>query len=277
LHVHIVAPVPVEILKKAPELESFRLADYFRRANLLSEMISVFEGYPIKMNQSGTAIFFGYLQPGDLKIVQRFFREAAQGRTPAPLSDQIKIGWIGFRGSDKYDQPGLYGFEYRAVGEDTRPQFVKAVLNGLQYGMVKNELGISRADMQRWQDEHQGLGIEALWYHQNGTLVRQGGHLPPEVQAQFSKAKVSAGLKGDDAVRMLAYNWSEDPIVWGNTALADRIREAQGEAIQAIASGLAPNDAIRVFLAESGLLEATAGSLGMPQVAQSLKLRERRS
>jgi hypothetical protein len=270
LHVHIVNPLPMTALKADPDGEAFHLTDFVRRANLLAEMISIYEGAPILRREHGTEVIFAYYKAEELSEVQRFFAAAGRGE-PARIADTT-MGWASARSSDKYDEPGLWGIEYRAISDDTPPELVRAVLNGLQYDMRKNDLGISPKHLKDWQKAHPGRNIESLWYHRSEPLAAQGESLPADARKLLGHRRVQAALKKDDAVRLLAYNWADDPLVWGNAELVEKIEQARQSALEALIDDqMDTSDVLREFLADSGLLEATAASLNMRQVSDALE------
>ena len=52
------------------------------------------------------------------------------------LGDDVKIGWIGFRASDKYDGSSLWGIEYRAIDRGNYDHQMREFMNALQFSML---------------------------------------------------------------------------------------------------------------------------------------------
>ena len=57
---------------------------------------------------------FGSLKGEMLQGVVTYLKNVGKGKNK-PVGEAFKGAWVGFRGSDKYDAPNLFGFEVEGV------------------------------------------------------------------------------------------------------------------------------------------------------------------
>lgn len=273
-HVHVVAPLPVEALRRDPDFEAARLADFYRRTNILAEMASIImEAAQLRKNeavddQGNKVVIFGNLSMPALKGVARYLSDVGRG-IDRPLKDAYKIAYVGFWGSDKYDEPGLYGFEYRAISRHFEPIQLREFLDQIQRGMLTQDYGIAPETFRRWMARYARDGADAA-ETMGKTLHTRGWEELLASAAPEVRAVVPQGMKApkDHAIRMLVNNWSDDPLIFENEPLKRRIVAAQVAGLKKLKEGGNPTAVVADFLVDSGLYEAVSLSLGVNDPAR---------
>jgi len=92
---------------------------------------------------------------------------------------------------------------------------------------------------------------------------------PPPVETlnltAAQRPRVGKALGEDVAVRMLTFDWSNDPMFHGKPERLEKLRAAQTQALKKIGNGRTKHERIMYdFVLESGLFQTTAESLNMP-------------
>ncbi|NBS20141.1 MAG: hypothetical protein EBS74_10250 [Flavobacteriia bacterium] len=108
-HAYVVTPIPQKALEADPRLVSLQHADFFRRVNLAAEMMSIVDRHhSITQNKQKMGdqevMFFSWLELDKLQEVRRYLEARGMNRD-FRLGDFVKMGWVGFRGHDKFDAP----------------------------------------------------------------------------------------------------------------------------------------------------------------------------
>lgn len=270
-HVHIVAPIPAEALAAAPEIHSAMMGDFFRRTNLFAEMFGVVDkGDAIYDSEHDGAIYFSSLKAEALADVTRYFLDVAEGKSPK-IGDTFKDAWVGMRGSDKYDQPGLWGIEYREVSRSDSPGQVKIILDAVQWSMSQDSYGLGKERVQRWMASRPPWikvpdMLRMSWYNQPWKtlfksmppLVKQRVGIERQVREAFEQK-----FKQHTEAKMLFFDWSKDPLVFAHPELAEKIANAQVRAISQIEAGGKINATMKEFLEDTGLFRLVAQSIGV--------------
>lgn len=266
-HVHIVAPIPIQKLKMSPHTQSIRMGEYYRRVNLVSEMLTITKQSGGIYAKTGEGIvYFDSLTAKKLKGVTKYFEDLAAGKNPE-VGDQYKMAWVGLRGSDKYDQPGLYGYEFRNITAQGDPIEDEKLLNSIQWSINKDEYGISEQKISDWTNKyHPGKSpsdaVASTWYNQSfHSLYKQANPLVRENIGLWGRMSLWVS-SNNKAVKMLLYDWTKDPILFDKPELSKKILEKQVDAIKKIRSDADPDEVLRDFLKESNLLEIFARSIG---------------
>ncbi len=265
-HVHIVAPLPRQALEAEPNLEAAVLGDFYRRVNLLAEMSTLFDdGFPIEEKARRKIVYFAPLRAENLVGVTRYFRRVGQGRR-RPIGDEYKQAWVGFRGSDTYDQPGLYGLEYRAILGDVDEIIYRERLNDIQRAMVRREYGLDKSRIKTWLGERSAPeAVGKSWYNRPWEELLQSASSEVKGQLKPRLVKVLASKKNTTAhveIKMLVHDWSDDPLVFGDVALEKKITGAQARALARLNPSLENLSIVmHDFLIDSGLYERVAQSL----------------
>ncbi len=268
-HLHMVTRLPVKALKARPELEAAKLGDFVRRANLAAEMVDiVHDGGGIAPRQNEDAIYFGSFSAEDLHGVTNYFLDVAHGENPA-ISDQYKMGWVGMRGSDKYDQPGLWGLEYRAIHRESRMATHRPVLNGLQFTMAQPELGFSADRFEAWFNgasrENPAERVSSAWYNQSWYDLFLEPRTPEARKAlqKIGGDEFQALAEHAGELKMLLFDWSKDPLFFDQPAKLKSIAKLQARGLVRLSRGEAPSSVMRDFLLDSGIYQDTLLSIGV--------------
>ena len=277
-HVHITARLPLELMRENPELYAAMLADYHRRSNLLSEILGIFSGADFDAVGLGILNEFDILSDHHLYQATQYFLERGLGRTPA-LDDDLKMAFVGMRGSDKYDKPGLWGQEYRMINALDDEGVVKQVLNGIQWQMNNNEFGISADQIRKWRG-HLPWGdvksrVSELSYNRHpDTLIAKApksvlAALTDNAKAYLNKQMITKGvqrvtrLDKNKELKMLLHDWSHDTLFFDNPPFQQKILEAQVKAVKKLDAKIpSPLNIVQEFLWESGIAQAVAESMG---------------
>lgn len=250
-HVHITAPIPIRALRTNPKKEAARLTDYYRRINLLADLYGLLHGAELKSSvyKSGAdeVEVFGHLSRENITGVQNYFEALGRGENPE-ITDSYKIAYIGFRGKDTYDTPNLWGIEYRAIHPGMKTKILEPLLDALQHGMIKREYGISKQVFDEWFGK--GKTISKFWYD-------DGSH--------YSKKLSSPEFL------LLTHDWSKDILFINNPEALSKLQEAQKTAQKKIKNKDDPNQVVREFILNSGLLDITAQSVGAGHLIKDLR------
>lgn len=291
LHVHMLAPMPMKVLDADPYFQALLMSDYYRRANLMAEIMSVyFYNRDIKDKSMDDITYMSFANPDDFGRAAKYLFNIAN-RVDDNLEDTLKIGWVGFWGTDKYDQPNLWGLEYRVISANYDPKIVRPILNSIQQGMLLNSYGISQDRMKRWMDHFVGWrptktkvskAISEACYHQTWeNLVSK----PPRLlqrflgfQGRFEILLLSEDFQSlvanKEQIKMLAYDWRQDPLFWGNHSAIQTIERAQRQALQRIQQEIfeSPNlenadellrEIMKEFLVKSQIMATVFMSFGI--------------
>ena len=281
-HVHVLAPLKSSDFGPNPEIHAAMMADFFRRSNLAAEMLTVLhEGGSITREAHGAVTYFDSVPVENLRGDTNYFLKFSKGQEPK-IGARYKMGWVGMRGTDTYDKPGLWGLEVRSISSGTDPEVARGFLNGVQQSMNTSAYGVSREQMGRWLEgvsEHQiDDRIARAWYGQSVNPYAKSADVFFErasiaVQAKLgqgapflaAKDKILDAMTGRKEVKMLLFDWSTDPLVFENPALAEKIASEQLRAIDRILNTPEPNvnDIVSDFLVDSGLYAEVMKSLGV--------------
>lgn len=270
-HVYVVTPIPKEALQAQPKVIGPLNADFFRRVNLAAEMITVMEeGRPIRERKAmvnGEEVqFFGWLGAEQLNEVADYLVAQGNGRSYR-MQDRVKIAWVGFRGHDKFDQPGLMGMEVRSVRPGGAERAYERFLNAIQKSWAEQNLGIGSGDFEQWlTSQYRGDYHQALtenWYHKKwDELV---GKAPLSLKVAMlrmdSDLKSHLSKNAPEELKMVLHDWSHDPLFFNQPDRIHQIRNEQIQALTALKEGISEQTVIREFLEKSGLYESVLRSL----------------
>lgn len=266
LHAHLVAPIPVASLLAQREATGLAIAEFFRRANLLAEMSYASRGFPLKTTREkdGSAMLFNGIYPSFLSAVYRYFMQLD------PVGTRLKMGFIGFRGEDFYDEDGVYGLEYRAIGIPREGAFYRAFADRLLSGMRGEDYGFSAELMPAWLQEVHGLSsfatrwridavesaLESTWYRTPAPLM-----LATTGMARLAAQWVPGGSRL--LKPLLIHDWGSDSRVTEDPESLKRIQAAQWEALRGLwQDGRSLDDVMPAFLRDSGLPRVRLGVAG---------------
>jgi hypothetical protein len=262
LHQHVPVPLPDRI-KAEPEFESLRLSDYYRRLNLFLEMTDVVSGAGISENRRKGVVFFGYLTRARLAGVFRYLRGAGRGR-PVKTSDDFKMAWIGFWGQDKYDKPGMIGFESRALSKNKSVPLMYGFQDRMQLGLLSGDYGMKPDAFKLWLDQRAAEGMSGETALTGALYQRSWAEALRSPEAAGMSPELSKWLKSrrhNQEYKMLFFDWSREPALMGRPEVLDAVRRAQAKAKATLMSGELPD--MSEFILGSGLYDALADSLDL--------------
>ena len=266
-HVHIVAKIPLEKIKEEPNAYPALLGDFFRRVNLVAEMRTLLEDRGVILTRKkGIITEFGGITPSDIEGVINYFDHFYYGGD-IKIGDEFKMGWVGFRGSDTYDELNLYGLEYRAIPKNADQAKTEKMLNAVQAAMTSESYGVPLPQMKRWLELYRpgrssGGAISETFYNQ--PLKNLLKSLNPEIKNAFGlvgRLKIKGAVEQNQAVKMLLFDWSKDPLLFENPALQQKVFQAQLSAVRDFGGGARANQVLRSFLLDSGLYDELSRSL----------------
>jgi hypothetical protein len=263
LHVHMVAKLRPQRLQS--KLGLARQVDFIARTNLAAEMVSILEqGERINRKQDKISIVFDSYSKQRMREMTQYFERLGNGHADA-IGDEFKDGWVAIRGPDAYDEPGLWGLEYRVIDRKDNQEIIKEVLNGIQESMISENYGISDASLAKWLGQRDPSdAIHSSWY--NGTWDEVFQQLPRELAD--SRSWLKEYLKWDEyrenhGLKMIFHDWSRSPLYFHRPKAFERILERQKAAIAELKEGIGPDEVLRRFLLSSGLYEDVLGSVGV--------------
>ena len=284
LHVHMPTEFPLEKLTKDPALGAAELLDFYRRAELVAQFSSIVDE-KVQINSRGAS--FGSLGVSGLADIHTGVLNAVENGLKQ-LPDE-KLGWIGYRSGQVYLNSTLHGLEYRSLSSRSDRQNSRALLDVLQASWVsfaKRPVQTEFSNWYHWAKErdpnlvkplitplkHRAKYLGMLWYDRPWTnLVESLSEelrihylaIPEKILHQvvdLSDNKNSSFNHRE--VKMVFHDWSNDPLVFDQPDLKNKILDAQKDALRRIATG---EDAVRVtrnFLVGSNLYRVFLKSIG---------------
>lgn len=274
-HVHALADLRVQQLKANPRLEVGLHGDHFRRANLAAELVYLIEREEVLFNHSvGRTKYFAALTKENLAGVTSYFQSVADGK-PKRIGDQFKLGWIGFRGSDKYDAPGLFGYEFRAIQEGSTTKVEGALMDAVRDGMTTGETGLSKDVYQAWlKEQPKNAKIEDLvasnlynrpWDKVHESASKQVAEIYSADDFKTLVQQVTPTGTEHLELKMLFHDWSKDPILYGQPKLSEKILNYQIRAVKELRrnSKRPVDEIVSDFAKYSGLYDEVLKSVGV--------------
>jgi hypothetical protein len=267
-HVHIVSPLNIKQLQEEGQIRSVMLTDFYRRANLVLEMMAIVEEkkYGITGRGEKDVLFWDNLSTERLeKVFDHLETSRLTGRQPE-LNSQAKMAYVGFRGADTYDNPELFGFEVRGISHNSNPEYIRNFLNTIQWAMTQDHFGVPKESMKKWMELQKGAVGESLvstWYNQSWEKLKNNGigHRFEEIDPYFRKHIYD--LEQNRELKMILHDWSNDPLIFDKPKLIERIRKEQLKALATLNNGMTSQQkAMRDFLIHSGLYGIFTRSLG---------------
>jgi hypothetical protein len=276
-HVHIVAALDLESLEADP-IEIAAISEFYRRSNLATEMYSIMRegGARIRKNEAEGIMYFNSLTPENLELVVQYFESLADGHD-ASIGSSLKQAYVGLRGSDSYDQEGLWGLEVRAIGANDDPKKVKTLLDALQHQMDQPSYGVSKERLTNWlknqpEGTHLSSSMKTAYYNQDWNTLK--AELPGHLKIQFDgfwgkihQRSMGFQVEENRALKMFVYDWSKDPLFHGNPEALAKIEKAQLEALKDFKKSKSKSpyhlDTIKNFLQNSGIYDAVNASIGI--------------
>lgn len=291
-HVHVVAPMPFDALKRDPCGQSLRMTDFVRRANAVAEMIGIlWHGQSITEVREGTTCYFKPLGAEDLGIIFSYLWDVSHGKRYEP---DRTIDWVSFRGLGKYDDPNLWGMENRWLNADAPSEIAREFLDTVQTAMLDDEYGVPDERLKRWEAclgkngiRYYKDGFAKAWFHKEDweTVLEES---PPHIReflgqkdGLFARLRTRfqdswARLQGkptfrekltffretDASLDLLFHDWSFDPLLFDDPKKLMLIATEQLRALRRIRDGEDLRPAVQDFLKDSGLFTLFAASLG---------------
>jgi hypothetical protein len=281
-HGHVVARRSVGAIPEDPKLEAAIKGDYVRRANLVAEMLAIVEDGKRIWNKE----VFGSFGVDEIEEITQALEGAALGDA-SDVGDMFKLGAVAVYFKGKYDVPGVWGLEVRRIGRTSDPKTSQALLDAIQYGLTQGEYGLSAKQINRWLGSARGdapAKVAKAWYNQPLDALLDSA--PKRIASVMKKRKavkpqeLLGSLANDhNEVKMLLFDWRNDPVVSLDPVLAERILPQQERAIARMldlkfpmskrAERKAINAIMRDFLVDSGLYDAHLGAMGMQRVPKN--------
>lgn len=277
-HAHIVSKIDLEKLKQSKEIQVAKHAEFYRRVNLLAEMVEVFTNRRrlfMKIDEDDKNVTnFGTTTSDKISGIFEYFLNVSNGSKPQ-IGDKFKMGYVGMRGSDKYDSPGLWGLEYRALSRNGQRSIYMTILNKIQELMDNGNMGISDNEMSDWFDfknldstkkiknaisnsYYRKKKVSPDGYH-NEKLNQILGELKPDQLKQLNEL-----AEENLSIMMIFHNWDEDILVYNNPEVLEKIYKAQMRAAHKIVKLMKKTkederkketvNAVQMFLKDSRLI-----------------------
>jgi hypothetical protein len=275
-HAHIVARFPYELFQKDPVLYTALISDYFRRVNLISEMLSI-QLHDVSLRNVSS--FFGYL---DQLRLESFVDELKRiGTNPSELrAYRSKLHAVGVAGPGFYSDHQAWGFEVRTLLQADRGEISERVLDSIQWGLAHNDFGLDENHFKQWlkkfvEEENTPVASAIKGLHYNAeesflpSLFKKSPVANPArtqlVQELVEKKVFDSHLE----LKMLTHNWQSDPLLFQNIEAIARVKRTQAIALDQIGEKwkqgvLNTPEITRImknFLQESQLLELLLKSL----------------
>jgi hypothetical protein len=256
--------------------------DFVRRAELYSQFMTVMETHvDLSENRGshGMINFAPMADPWELRGIGEAFLAKARG---GKLRMNEK-NYVGVRGENFYDQPGLWGLEQRALHGRLSDGEAAVLADALERAGNSENFGFPDNRIARWIDvinrhselplgERQLLG-EASWLYPDYARPVSTAHLTPKERELWGQLVEKSNvlkrsgrprIDTNNLTKLIMHNWSWDPI-WA-TAGADqiaRIQHARYIAMRKLMREEPIQEVTREFLLDTGLLKAMGESLGI--------------
>ncbi len=263
LHVHIVAPLPPQ--EKDATVANLRAlldADRYRRANLLAEAVTIVHGGGMGIYDDGE--HFQHLNPMKLSnVAYQLMAWTTKGDTE--VSTDEKMGWIGFRPPKIYDQPGLYGYEYRGIVRTISVAIYRVVLDAVQRALLAPHARAAKTRMSAWlakqpKELSMQQAIARTWYDGPLSIPRSVVFLlTPSLDNTLVDLKRDRHLE----VSMLVHDWSNDPMLFDRPEALARVEAEQLRGLRRLEKGDDVGVVMKDFLQDSGLFETVLNSFGL--------------
>ena len=294
-HAHIVSKIDLEKLKQSKEIQVAKHAEFYRRVNLLAEMVEVFTNKRrlfMKIDEDDKSVtYFGTTTSDKISGIFEYFLNVSNGSKPQ-IGDKFKMGYVGMRGSDKYDSPGLWGLEYRALSRNGQRSIYMTILNKIQELMDNGNMGISDNEMSDWFDfknldstkkiknaisnsYYRKKNVSPNGYH-NEKLNQILGDLKPDQLKQLNEL-----AQENLSIMMIFHNWDEDILVYNNPEVLEKIYKAQMRAAHKIVKLMKKTkederkketvNAVQMFLKDSRLINLFAESFELQDLDLRMK------
>ena len=191
------------------------------------------------------------------------------------------MGYVGMRGSDKYDSPGLWGLEYRSVSRKGNRNNYKKILDAIQNKMESSGLGIDDTEIEDWLTEMNASSAKEMtslisqnYYRRKN--ISQSGYTNPklnEILGDLDRDTIRklADLKDENlGIMMVFHNWDQDMLFYDKPDTLERIHKNQMRAAHKIVRLLkekdetkrrsATVDTIQNFIKDSKIFEIISES-----------------
>lgn len=285
MHEHIVVPLPQKSLKANSVQTALAITEYYRRANLLAEFVAISDLngiYPNKrfdFKYMASIRYFDSINPDYLSGIFGYL--AVDKYRKMDLGSTYKMGWVGFRGSDLYDQPHLFGFEFRAINGDSDLITHRQIMTQIEKGLRTEDYGFDPKIMSEWSEIKSGSWfqmyktsqkLKSIWYKKSYKQIFLD--LPDYLKevASDSVQKLSMvwslkrNAKGNQAVKMLLYDWSKDPLFFGQPEAQAVLKSVQVKALQRhFENGESLSVVLRDFIWDSGLMQRVVETFHMKE------------
>ena len=283
-HVHIVSKIDIEKLRNNKVTESAKYGEFYRRANLLAEMYEVLTNRRrlfMKIDEDDPGVtHFGITTTDKVEGIIKYFLQTSNGLSPK-IKDKYKMGYVGMRGSDKYDSPGLWGLEYRSVNRKGNRNNYKKILDAIQNKMESSGLGIDDTEVENWLKEMNATSAKEMvslisqnYYRRKN--ISQSGYTSPklnEILGDLDRDTISklSDLKDENlGIMMVFHNWDQDMLFYDKPDILERIHKNQMRAAHKIVRLLkekdetkrrkATIDTIQNFIKDSKIFEIISES-----------------
>lgn len=277
-HEHIVGRLPKRYLRAQPTLGALQMGELFRRTNLLFEVLSNLQKISMVSVKEGGFVYFDSLKAPVLEGATNYFYIVGKGVDHA-INDDYKMALVGMRGSDKFDQPNLWGQEVRAIGGKVAgTDFMVEALNAVQKKMDVPEPAVDAGQMQRWYDKmtarrkrlpSPGTLLASAWHDRGGNARDIITAMPRSLRALATPkvAEILETSKLRAQLSILFFDWSKDPLFFEAPEKLTRIRNAQAAALEALdrrgTLDVLVKDISRTFLRDSGIAEEIFRDFGL--------------
>jgi hypothetical protein len=275
-HIHIVSKMPDKLFEEASsKIAAKVITDYYRRANLLAEVLSSYAGSPVRTVESDGATYFDNLSANSLSSLEVIWAGYSKKRGLPKFGDQYKMAYIGLRGPDSYDQAAIWGLEYRAVPHRPNTKVMSAILDAIQYDMQRSQFTIGPDEIKQWIKDQPDLdgAPHSLLYDMDLDQMLSNASADVAAAARALGTRLEKLSGENKLVKALLTDWSKDTIFMKHTAEElQAVREAQIKALKALKKRDADVERVLAdFFTNSGVLRAIARSLSVEHLVPQME------
>lgn len=255
----------------------FEEVEFYRRLNILTELAEVMEpGGSGRIFSLDSSNYFTHGQDGLLQelsyansgpltysslwsVLATLVNHRIRPDSLTKLGKLAKVAAVGFRDRGTYDDPSLFGYEFRKVNPQLGDHFYEKLLNRVQTLRNKAELGISVQEIRSSQFYQESNPI-AFYGAMNGihfgddrdqlaAIERVVSLLPKYPWRWLLNQRNQNHLEYD----YILHDWSEDLLGPRSDSEILRLQGLQIEALLALQRGEASTEVVRRFLQLSGI------------------------
>lgn len=280
VHQHVVAQVPWKALAYDPFYESFKIVEFYRRVELLTQVFRIEKFFPIVMNVEAQAggLNMAVNRQVHLFSIGRYFTSiglSLQKHLTEGNLDPLKIkkilksdffyekslsmkhSFIGVRIGETYDGPLLqWGLEFRDLSPHLDQKLLVQLLNTVQDKMITGNYTLSEKVLRSFFQERSASSVDMSKHIYPPQVSEWTYYLKNKLASEYNAPGLENILRdttNNEAIRLIFHKWESDPLYLTYPEHIEPMLKAQKQAIQMLAQGTKDTEAVAWFVKKSAL------------------------